>query len=63
MYNMSEDERKALGEAGRQHVLKNYNYEDLKKKWIEIIDDVCEKHGSWETRKNYKSWKFIEVAA
>lgn len=63
IYNMSKEERNALGEAGRQHVLKNYNYEDLKRRWVEIIDDICEKHGAWETRKNYKSWKLIEVAA
>jgi len=51
-----------MAEAGRQHVLKNYNFEDYEKGWVKIMDDFIEKHGSWENRKNYKSWHFMEVA-
>ena len=51
-----------LSEAGRQHVLKNYNFENYEKNWVKIMDDFIEKNGSWETRKNYKSWEFMEVA-
>jgi len=62
IYNMSEGERKEIGLMGRQYVLNNYNFEDYCKRWIEIFDDVHEKHGSWENRKNYKAWRLIEVA-
>ena len=59
---MTDSERKELGSMGRQHVDKNYNFDNFCKRWVEIIDEVCEKHGSWETRKNYNSWKLVEVS-
>ncbi len=31
IYSMSRSERKAMGEKGREHVIKNYNFEDFKK--------------------------------
>jgi glycosyltransferase involved in cell wall biosynthesis len=62
MYNMSKEERKKLGEKGAQHVNKNYNFEDFNKKWIELMDDIHERYGSWDTRKGYKSWEIKEIA-
>ena len=62
MYNMSPKERKELGKKGREHVLKNYNFIDFEKKWIELMDGIHEKYGSWDNRKEYKSWNFEEVA-
>ena len=62
MYNMSKEERKNLGKKGAQHVNKNYNFEDFNKKWIELMDDIHERHGSWDTRKGYKSWEIKEIA-
>jgi len=62
IHNMSKEERKKLGEAGRQHVLKNYNYDQYCSKWVEIIDNTCEKYGSWENRKNYQAWSFNKVS-
>ena len=61
MYNMSQEERTALGKAGRGHVMKNYNFEDFKKKWIDELISLHEKHGSWENRKSYKPWSIQEV--
>ena len=61
MYNMSPEERQALGAAGREHVIKNYNFEDFNERWIELMDHVYEKYGSWSNRKNYKSWTFEEA--
>jgi glycosyltransferase involved in cell wall biosynthesis len=61
IYNMTSSERKELGSMGRQHVMKNYNFEDFNKRWIDLMDGVHEKHGSWENRKNYKSWELSEV--
>jgi glycosyltransferase involved in cell wall biosynthesis len=61
MYEMSEGEREKLGELGMEHVRKNYNFNDFCDKWVEIIDDIVERHGSWETRKNYSPFLFEEV--
>ena len=52
----------AMAKAGRQHVLKNYNFENYEKQWVKIMDDFIEKNGSWENRKNYNSWELLEVA-
>ena len=52
----------AMAALGRQHVKDNYGFEDYEKKWIETMDHIIEKHGSWETRKNYKRWHLKEVA-
>ena len=61
IYEMKREERNSLGAAGRQHVLKNYNFEDYKKKWVDLIDDVHKRHGSWENRKNYSPWTLKRV--
>mgnify|MGYP003139325691 FL=1 len=61
MYEMSEDERKALGKKGRQHVLDNYGFEKYQKGWEKIISDAIEKYGSWDTRKHYKHWTIKEI--
>jgi len=61
LYEMSKEERQALGAQGLEHVLKNYNFEEYGKKWDQILKDVHEKHGSWETRKNIKTWELLEV--
>ena len=61
-YNMTSAQRKKMGKKGKKHVEKNYNFEAFKKRWIETLDQVHEECGSWETRKNYKSWVLREVA-
>ena len=61
MYEMSPEERAKLGAAGREHVLKNYNFETFTNDWIKTIDETIEKHGSWETRKNYNTYNFTEL--
>ena len=53
---------KKMSDAGRKHVLENYNFEDYEKNWIKIMDDIIEKHGSWETRRGYQRWHLLEVA-
>ena len=57
IYEMSPEERAELGRLGRRHVLKNYNFEKYTKKWDEVFSKIHEKHGSWDTRKNYNSWE------
>lgn len=61
MFEKSKEDREDLGERGLQHVLMNYNFEKFEKTWVETIDNVCEKYGSWDTRKNYQNWKMVEI--
>ena len=61
MYNMSEKERRELGKKGREHVLKNYGYEDYIQMWDETLTDIHERMGSWGTRK-HKAWEMVELA-
>ena len=60
-YNMSEDQRQEMGRLGRKHVLDNYSIENYSKLWKETFDSIFEDFGSWETRKGYKSWEFIQL--
>ena len=61
IFNMTHGERKLLGMKGRNHVIKNYNFKNFQKQWVELIDSVIENHGSWETRKGYKPWSTKEI--
>ena len=64
MYNAWKDnteEYQKWCELGMQHVEKNYNFENFEKQWVKIMEDIYKKHGSWETRKGYKSWELREV--
>ena len=51
MYEMSPEERAKLGAAGREHVLKNYNFETFNNDWIKTIDET----------KNYNTYNFTEL--
>ena len=61
MYNMSKEERVKMGHDGRRHIMKNYLFEDYQEKWIELMDSVYERYGSWENKKGYDAWKLMEV--
>ena len=61
MYNMSKEERVSLGKDGREHVMKNYNFEDFNKKWVDELLSLYEQNGSWKNRKKYKTWNIQEV--
>ena len=60
--NISNKAYKKMAIQGREHVKNNYNFENYKNRWVEIMDETLEKNGSWETRKNYKRWHLMEVA-
>ena len=62
LYNMTKEEREALGSNGRQHVMDNYNFKEFQSKWVDLIDDIIERYGSWETRSKYTRWEMLEVA-
>jgi len=61
LYNSSKEERAEMGRLGREHVLKNFNIKKYIKQWDELFNKLIEENGSWETRKNYQSWKVEEV--
>ena len=48
---------------GRKHVMKNYYFvmPSLNESWVEFMDEILDEHGSWDTRKNYKSWEQIQL--
>tara|TARA_Y100000590_G_scaffold468196_1_gene649944 strand:- start:6085 stop:7347 length:1263 start_codon:yes stop_codon:yes gene_type:complete len=59
--DLSDEERAELGSLGREHVLKNYNFEDFNKKWVDFMLKVHEEEGSWDTRKPIKFWSLEEL--
>jgi glycosyltransferase involved in cell wall biosynthesis len=61
IYNMSPEERRQLGQKGRKHVEDNYNFAAYVSRWNDTLTSIHEKFGSWDTRKDYKSWELIEV--
>lgn len=60
IHNMTREERKALGRKGHVNVQKNFGFQSFQETWDKLLSEVHEKHGSWETRKNYKSWSVKE---
>jgi len=53
---------KKMSIQGRKHVADNYNFEKFEKEWIKTMDNIVEKHGSWDTRQGHKRWHLMEVA-
>ena len=59
---LGKEGRKEMGLKGREHVMKNYNFETFNKQWVDIMTELYEEHGSWDTRTNYQGIRFLEVA-
>ena len=57
MYDAGRDGRAKIGQQAKKHVSKNFNFEDFNNSWVELMSSIYEKHGSWETRKDYQSWR------
>jgi glycosyltransferase involved in cell wall biosynthesis len=63
IYSMSKEDRVKMGLKGREHVLKNYNFETFNKKWIDLLTQLHEEEGSWDTRKQQSDrWTLKEVS-
>lgn len=60
-YNLSPEEREEMGRNGREHVLNEYGNQLFKDNWVSLFNNTIEKHGSYENRKNYKSWEFKQI--
>lgn len=61
IHNMTPSDRAQIGLQGRRHVQNNYSFEKFNRQWTELIENVVEKYGSWDTRKHYKRWHFKEI--
>tara|TARA_R110002074_G_scaffold172700_5_gene335333 strand:- start:1675 stop:3006 length:1332 start_codon:yes stop_codon:yes gene_type:complete len=61
MYGYGDKKREELGKNCQEHVENNYSFDLYIERWEKAILDIHEKHGSWETRKLYKSWELLEV--
>tara|TARA_R110000824_G_scaffold224034_2_gene411708 strand:- start:238 stop:1125 length:888 start_codon:yes stop_codon:yes gene_type:complete len=61
MYDMGPDARYELGQKGRAHVLKNYNFKTFREKWVNLMREIHETEGSWSTRKKSKTITFEEI--
>jgi len=62
IHNKTKGELKEMGlRARNEHVMKNFNFNDFKKQWVDFMLDVHEKHGSWPT-KNYNRYEMIDIA-
>lgn len=62
LFNMSQQERAALGVAGRNHLQTNYNMATLMNKWDQLFTKIHNERGSWENRKGYNRWVLKEIA-
>ena len=61
IYNLSPGDRRELGKKGVAHVSNKYNFENFKNRWVELMLEVHEKYGSWDTRKGYDRWEVIDL--
>tara|TARA_R110002074_G_scaffold160767_3_gene318316 strand:- start:18117 stop:19391 length:1275 start_codon:yes stop_codon:yes gene_type:complete len=61
MFNKSKEEREELGRKGRQHTLKNYNFDNFGKQWDEVLTMINQEFGSWETRRGYQRYHLKEI--
>jgi glycosyltransferase involved in cell wall biosynthesis len=61
-YNLSPEERAEMGRLGSQHVEANYNFDNFINQWDDLFTAVHKDCGSWSTRKNYKSYGFMEIS-
>ena len=61
MYEMSKKDRNTMGLMGSEHVNKNYNFDTLITEWVETMDNISDKFGSWDTRKGYDRWNLEEI--
>jgi len=62
IFKMPKKQREKIGKLGRDHVMKNYNFENFNNSWVDLMLNIHEEEGSWDTRKYTKRWVIKEVA-
>tara|TARA_Y100000034_G_scaffold116025_1_gene153832 strand:+ start:275 stop:1558 length:1284 start_codon:yes stop_codon:yes gene_type:complete len=60
--NWSPKAYKKMSAQGMAHVRNNYSFKSYQERWVKLMDEIVEKHGSWETRRCYDRWHLLEVA-
>ena len=60
--NISKKAYKKMSIQGREHVRNNYSFKQFEEGWVKLMDEIVDRHGSWDTRKIYKRWQLLEVA-
>lgn len=58
--DLPKETRNLIGQAGRQHVIENYNFNDFISNWDQIFTHVNETRSSWPNRL-YKGWELKEI--
>jgi len=56
MYELGPEKRREVGQKCRKYCLKNFNHDDVVKKWDETFEREIKKF-----RENYKSWEMLEL--
>jgi glycosyltransferase involved in cell wall biosynthesis len=57
LYEMTPEERTQLGAEGLAHAHKEFNFEDFVQRWDDLLTEVHETKGSWDTRSGYQSYE------
>jgi glycosyltransferase involved in cell wall biosynthesis len=60
--NINPKTYKKMSLQGREHVRKNYNFDQYEKRWVQKMDEIVEKYGGWGARSDYPRWHLLEVA-
>jgi len=58
--SIPKQQRRLIGQQGRQHVIENFNFEDFIARWDKIFTDTHNKCGSWPNT-SYKAWEIKEI--
>jgi len=54
------EQRQIIGQAGRQHVIDNFSFDNFISQWDKIFTDTYTNKGSWPN-KTYKGWELKEI--
>ena len=57
LYEMTNEERAALGAAGREWTQDRFNFDKFITTWDELFTQIVEEKGSWETRTGYTGYE------
>ena len=58
--NIPKQQREIIGQAGRQHVINNFSFDNFISQWDKIFTDTYNNKGSWPNRA-YKGWELKEI--
>ncbi len=61
LYEMSPEDRSALGAAGREWTQKQFNFDDFINRWDTLFTQIYNEKGSWECRQGYRRYETREL--